>query len=166
MIAVVRISAVAAVLATALGSSPLHAQTPSAREAEVVAVIQKLFDAMLSRDTTALRAVFDPSARLVRGGSRDDPNQVQVTTVDQFVNSIASAPADARLIERIYEPEVRIDGNLATVWTFYTFHLGEQFSHCGIDAAQLLEINGGWKIVHLADTMRRENCEPPKKSGS
>jgi len=86
---------------------------------------------------------------------------MSVTTVDQFVHSIGRAPAGMKLIERIYAPEVRIDGNLATVWTFYTFHRGDQFSHCGYDAVQLMRLENEWKIVHLADTRRTSGCDPP-----
>ena len=158
-----RTLACCALLACVSAAAPaaLRAQEPGSREAEVVAVLQKLFDGMRARDSVMIRSVFDPAARLVRAVTRDGRTTVQVTTVDQFVSGIGRAPAGEELIERIYDPEVRIDGRLATIWTFYTFHLGERFSHCGIDAAQLLETDQGWKIVHLGDTMRRENCEPP-----
>jgi hypothetical protein len=66
------------------------------------------------------------------------------------------------LDEKVFTPIVQIDGDLASVWTFYTLHIGEQFSHCGIDAFMLLRVAGQWKIVSLADTRRQENCEPPK----
>lgn len=134
---------------------------PTGREAEVLAAVHKLFESMQARDTAALRGVFDPVARLMNTVTRDGQTTVRVTTVDQFVNSIASAPADRELNERIYAPEVRIDGTLATVWTFYTFHLGQQFSHCGVNAIQLLETSTGWRIVQLADTRRSVACEPP-----
>jgi hypothetical protein len=152
----------AVVAAAAFSAAPARAQAGGEREAEVLGVIEKLFQAMQARDTAAIRDVFDPTARLLRAPTRQSATAVQVSTVDQFVNSIANAPAASELIERIYSPEIRIDGNLATVWTFYTFHMGEQFSHCGIDAAQLFETSAGWKIVSLADTSRRENCTPPR----
>jgi hypothetical protein len=47
------------------------------------------------------------------------------------------------------------------VWTEYDFHLGTNFSHCGIDAFQLLKTSAGWKIVALSDTAQREGC--PKR---
>jgi hypothetical protein len=54
-----------------------------------------------------------------------------------------------------------MDAGTAHVWTFYTLHVGERFSHCGYDSFQLLRSGEGWKIVSVADTRRTDNCEPP-----
>lgn len=146
----------------ACAASPLSAQrSDSAREAEVIAVVERLFDAMRSRDTTALRDVFDTSAQLANASTRDERTTIRYTTVDQFVNSVSSAPAGVALDERISSPEVRIDGNLATAWMSYRFYRGDQFSHCGSNAVQLLETGAGWKIVSIADSRRSEGCDPP-----
>ena len=52
-----------------------------------------------------------------------------------------------------------MSGTLATVWADYDFHFGKTFSHCGVDAVQLLKTAEGWKIVSIADTFVREGCE-------
>ena len=39
-------------------------------------------------------------------------------------------------------PEVRIDGPVAQVWTYYTFRSGTTFSHCGTDAVSLIRSGG------------------------
>jgi hypothetical protein len=78
--------------------------------------------------------------------------------MDDFLANVARGTGEGAN-ERIYAPEVRIDGNLATVWTFYTLHVGERFSHCGIDAFQLLKLPAGWKIVAVADTRRTTGCD-------
>lgn len=137
--------------------APLPARAQSA-EAEVVAVVERLFDGMRARDTTLMRSTFDASARLY-GLTRD--GEIRVTPIDAFLGSIASGDTSVVLDEKIYAPEVRIDGNLASVWTFYTLHVGERFSHCGIDALILYRGNNGWKIVSLGDTRRTEGCDPP-----
>ena len=74
--------------------------------------------------------------------------------------------ARARWTERAWAPEVRVSGTLATVWAEYDFHFGTQFSHCGVDAVQLLKLpERGWTIVSIADTYVAAGCplrEPPK----
>jgi hypothetical protein len=145
----------------------LGAVAPAARasaqtdEKDVVAVVERFFAGMLARDTAMMRTTFDPAARLLgivtpRGGQPT----VQVTTMDQFLAGISRMQGEGAN-ERIHRPEVRIDQDLASVWTFYTLHVGERFIHCGIDSFQLLRVGGEWKIVSVADTRRTEGCEVP-----
>ena len=61
-------------------------------------------------------------------------------------------------IERAFDPEVRVRGPLAQVWAAYDFHFGGRFSHCGIDAIQLLCLPEGWRIVSIADTYESAGC--------
>jgi len=63
--------------------------------------------------------------------------------------------------EPIYDPEVRIDAKVATVWAWYDFLAGEKWSHCGIDAFQLAKLADGWKITQLVDTRYQTGCKTP-----
>ncbi len=65
------------------------------------------------------------------------------------------------LRERAWAHRVRIEGNLATVWSRYDLHRGERFSHCGVDAFQLIRYPDGWKIVSIAYTRQEQDCERP-----
>jgi hypothetical protein len=143
--------------------APAAAQDTTARR-EVLGVVQQLFDAMRARDTAKMRSLFDTGATLVAAGARGGGPGMQRMPVSQFVTAIAGAPAGRVLDERTYAPEVRVDANLATVWTEYDFYVGDQFSHCGVDAFQLARTAAGWKIVALADTRRREGC--PSRGGA
>jgi hypothetical protein len=142
------------VLTSAAGAQTSPA-VPDEREA-VLAVVQRLWDGMKTRDTALVRSVFDSSATLTRIATRTGEARVQVTPVSGFIEALGRA--NEAWNERMFAPEVRIDGALATVWTEYDFHLGGQFSHCGVDAFQLLKTSAGWKIVALSDTARREDC--------
>jgi hypothetical protein len=99
-----------------------------------------------------------PSYAPIGIANRDGQKTVTTTAVSQFIGSIARAAPGAVLNERIYDPEVRIDADLAQVWTYYTFHRDTTFSHCGIDAIQLARTSAGWKITQLADTRRQQGC--------
>jgi hypothetical protein len=63
-----------------------------------------------------------------------------------------------RIDEHIWNYEVQIDGSLATVWSEYTFYIGNRVSHCGVDAFQLFKADKTWKIFQIADTRRKEDC--------
>ena len=128
----------------------------SDREA-ILATVQKVFDAMRTRDTALLSQAFDSTGRLVSVSARGTPS-VSLLPPSQFGASIARAPAGDVWNERIYDPEVRIDGNVAQVWAYYTFHRNTTFSHCGIDAFMLAKVGSTWKITQLADSRRTEGC--------
>ena len=121
-------------------------------EDAVVRVVHDLFDGMRDKDTSQIRGVFTPGATLGSAG-RDS---VGYTTADDFVMAIGRARADVD--ERIWDWEVRIDGNLAMLWTKYDILIDGDFSHCGVDAFFLHRSSDGWKIFHLADTRRRDDC--------
>ena len=136
-------------------------------EQEVLAVVQRLFDAMQAKDTAALVKLFDPQASLtgMRPGRDGGPARVQRLTPAEFAAFMAKDQRES-WIERAWNPQVRVSGTLATIWADYDFHFGQTFSHCGVDAVQLLKTPDGWKIVSLADTFVREGCEhhPPPAS--
>jgi hypothetical protein len=81
---------------------------------------------------------------------------IRVTSLDTFVAGVGSATE--RLDERPADPEVRVDGRLATVWTFYDFVIGANFSHCGRDSFQFIKQQDAWIMVGLAYTVRRDAC--------
>ena len=127
-----------------------------AERSAVLATVQKLFTGMRTRDTAAIVEAFDSTARMV-GVSRDG-SRLTLTPPAGFAAGVARAKAGDVWNERIFDPEVRIDGSVAQVWTYYTFHLNGKFSHCGFDAFMLRKVGGTWKITQLADTQRREGC--------
>ena len=151
----------AALLLTALIALPLAAQHPAGHdgltpaEDSVVAVAKRLFDGMRAHDGALLGSVFAEGAMLTGVPRAGQPVAFRPAT--GFVTD-ASAPG-VPWDEQIYDPEVRIDGGLATLYVFYTFSLGEKFSHCGVDAFWMIRTAEGWKISALVDTRRGEGCE-------
>jgi hypothetical protein len=148
------------VLFSIAGAARVQAQ--DAERTAVLVTIQKVFDAMRTRDTILLKSAFDTTARLVGVRARD--SSIALTTVSQFGAALNRAPAGDVWTERIFDPEVRIDGDLAEVWAYYTFHRNKEFTHCGVDAFMLRKLGSQWKITQLADSRRTTGCthtEPP-----
>jgi hypothetical protein len=148
-------------LAAVLAGLPSPALGQADEEAAVLAVVEAMFDAMRAGDSTAFRAVLHPTATgasvFVREGQ---PTLARETSLEGFVQAVGT-PHEQVWDEKIWDAEVRIDGLLATVWTPYAFYLGDQLSHCGVDAFQLFKGEDGWQVFHIADTRRREGCEVP-----
>jgi hypothetical protein len=148
-------------LATLLAALALPMSAASAQDADraaILATVQRVFDAMRTRDTALLSQAFDTSARLVGVSTRTTPPSVTLTTPAQFGAAITRAPAADVWNERIFAPEVRIDGSVAQVWAYYTFHRNATFSHCGVDAFMLVRVGNTWKITQLSDSRRSEGC--------
>ena len=57
---------------------------------------------------------------------------------------------------------IKIDGNLASVWTPSEFYYNGNFSHCGANSFQLFNNNGKWQIIYIVDMRRRDNCKALK----
>ncbi len=132
-------------------------------ESRVLAAVQKLFDGVTAKDGEAMRAVLDRDARLVRTETRSGAPQTRPMSAADFVTRILEHEGPT-LHEKIWDPEVRVADNLATVWVPYAFYVGERFTHCGEDAIQLAKTDlgwPGWKIIAMADTQRTEGCNPP-----
>lgn len=146
-------------LALVLVAPPLVAQTPAEQE-EVMKPIVQLFDGMRKRDSAMVLAVFAPEARLAATEERNGEVTLRYLRPEDFARAVGRQPTPP-WDERIYDPEVRIDGRLATVWVKYDFLAGDKWSHCGIDAFQLARLADGWKITQLADTRQTTGCQTP-----
>jgi Putative lumazine-binding len=144
------------------GPSTAHAQ--STDEKAVIATVDRFFEGMLKADSMIMKSTIAAGARLTGVGDRNGTQTLSVTPMEQFITAVGSRPAGAN--EKIYNPEVRIDGDLATLWAFYTLHSGERFIHCGVDAFQLLRMGKDWKIVNVSDSRRTTNCDAPKMQDS
>jgi hypothetical protein len=150
--------AIATAAAALLAPSTLPAQS-SDRDA-VLATIQRMFDGMAAGDTAMMASTLEDGARLVQTFSLDGVPATRELMMSEFLVRVADHEGEA-LIERFWDPEVRIHDNLATVWVSYNFYLGAQLDHCGEDAFQLARTPEGWWVIAIADTQRRECTERP-----
>jgi hypothetical protein len=137
-------------------AAPLSAQAPKSAEAEVVAVVNAVFDGMRKVDSAMVRPLFHPKARMFTIDSRR-PDTLIEASIERFIQSIGR-PRTELYDEQLSNVRVMIDGSLASVWTDYKFFRGTTFSHCGVDHFLLVKERGSWKILELADTRRTDNC--------
>lgn len=143
-------------LLTTVINSATYAQTA---EDSVKAVVNNLFTAMKNADGILLKTVFADSAVLqtivnTKSGKTIIRNE-EVAGFIEFVGKQAKGAAD----EQISFGVIKIDGDLASVWTPYKFYYNGTFSHCGVNSFQLVRLNSQWKIQYLIDTRRKNNCD-------
>jgi hypothetical protein len=138
----------------------LPAVAPPARAGEdesaaLLAVVERFFDAMARGDVESARAVTMPEGRFYSVREEDGAPVVRTFTNEE---SFARWGEGERLLERIWDAEVRVDGRIATVRAPYDFHVGDRFSHCGIDVLDLVETAEGWKLTGGVYTVETEGC--------
>ena len=61
-------------------------------------------------------------------------------------------------IERITNPVVEQDGDVALVWAPFTITMGGKLVSCGYDHFDLVRENGAWKVMNLTFSSRTEGC--------
>ena len=129
--------------------SSLHATTQE--EQAVLAPINAMFAAMAKHDPGALKQLVLPGGSMVlmRDGK---PHQL---TFDAFADMVAK-PSKEPTEERIHDPLIRIDNDLAMVWAPFDFLVGGKVDHCGTDLFNLVRTDGKWLIASVADTGRKD----------
>jgi len=149
------------VIAAAVAVASLATATPALSqtqdERDVIAVVQKLFDAMAGCDEATARAIAMPEGRLYRlSPGTEDP--VRSSTFEEFSASLGKC--GRKMLERMWAPQVRVHKGIATLWAPYDFWLNGAFSHCGIDSFELVKTGDGWKLTGGTYTMERTGCAP------
>lgn len=140
----------------------MNAQAQSPDHEAVRKVIDQLFEGMREGDSSKVSSLFHPEVRMMTSYRTEDGTPIlKEGPLGDFLNAIGT-PHPEVWNEEIWDTEISIDDDLAQVWTNYAFYAGEKFSHCGVDAFQLVRgADDRWHIIHLVDTRRREPCEKP-----
>ena len=129
--------------------------------AAILVVMQKAFDAVQSADPEDWRAI-----QMAEGTSlsfRPHPDgeagklQMRMTRNEAFVEGLK--PDGREYLERwTSEPTVMIRGPIAVVWGEYEFRVDGELAHCGVDAVDLVKVDGSWMIANFMWTVEGENC--------
>jgi hypothetical protein len=127
----------------------LRAATPE--EQAVLAPIQAMFDGMAKRDAAAIQRPLLPGGTMVlmRDGK---PSQMTFVAFAERVGK----PGKTQIEERIHDPIIRIDGDLAMVWAPFDFLSDGKVDHCGTDLFNLVRMDGKWLVASVADTGHKD----------
>ena len=142
-----------------LSAAPSAAQEPTADERRaVLAAVDGLFAAMLARDGAAVTEQVEPQGLVTAiSPAADGTSSIATFSWADFAARLPRAPGPIR--ERMFDPEVRIRGDLAMVWSRYDLSIGDTFSHCGTDLFELVRRDGRWRLLHASFTRETSGCE-------
>ena len=120
----------------ALGAAPLQAQSSADRDA-VLAALQVFFDTMTARDVEGARNILVPLGRFHVMDLVKPKSEPRSLANEEYLALLQSSKQTMR--ERIWNPDVRVHGSIASVWTPYDFWIDGKLSHCGVDAFELIK---------------------------
>jgi Putative lumazine-binding len=123
----------------------------SAEQQAVLAPITQMFDGMTKRDAALMKKPTLPGGTMVlmRDGK---PTKM---TFEEFADRVGK-PGTTHIEERIHDPLMRIDHDLAVVWAPFEFLVDGRVDRCGTDLFNLVRTDGKWVIASVADTGRND----------
>jgi hypothetical protein len=139
-----------AATAIAVGFLILSVRPAMPDEHAVFVPINQMFNGMAKRDGSAVVAAAIPGATFVSM----QYGTLEQETFAQFGQRLGAGTT--HIDERIHDPLVRIDHDLAVVWAPFEFRIEGKLDHCGTDLFSLVQNDGKWLIGSLAATLRKD----------
>ena len=126
-------------------------------DANVMAPVNAMLAGLAAHDAAAIRAevVADGGATVVSdaaGGAT-----ARHMSWDAFLAGVK--PGSDSYEERLTDPAIESDGNVALVWSPYVFYLNGKPDHCGTDHFDLAHTAAGWKVVNVTWSQHTTGCE-------
>ena len=123
----------------------------------VLKTVQAFFDTMTAKDVEGARKILQPQGRFHAMRMRDGKPDVRAFSNEEYFANLQAG--EQKMRERMWNPEVRIHGLIATVVAPYDFWIDGKLSHCGTDAFDLIKTEEGWKLAGGVYTIENK-CEP------
>jgi ketosteroid isomerase-like protein len=156
------LTALAVLTATpALAQSAGAAPTPAHRAGEadsaaVLAPVDALFAAFEAGDAAAMLRHVYPDGRVTASGMRGDgASNLRQQSWTQFAERVRP---DNAFQERISDPVIAVDGDIAMVWAPFVVRVAGRVANCGYDHFDLVRENGAWKVMNLTFSSRTTGC--------
>lgn len=144
-------------------SLTIKAQDKSA-ENDVKKVIETFFEGLHKGDSTLTASTLHKDVKIQTTSSMRGPKGLlQTDSRAKLLTAIANKNLEHIYLEKLLSYTIKIDGNIASVWTPYEFYFNNNFSHCGANSFQLFKEGNNWKIIFLVDMRRRDNCQALKE---
>lgn len=134
---------------------------PPAERAALLAVMDKAFAAVSSQDPDDWRAIQLAEGTTIsfRPDPGNEPGKLEMRLSANEVFVANQTDDGHEYVERwTGEPTVLIRGPIAVVWGEYDFWIDGKFSHCGVDSADLVKMNGEWRIANFMWTVEKDDC--------
>ena len=128
-------------------------------ESNIKNTINTFFEGLHNGDTILLKRVISKDLILqTTFVNKEGKSVLRTETKNDFLGAVSRKDSATVWFEKLLSFTIKIDENLASVWTPYEFYLNDNFSHCGVNYFQLFNNSGNWKIIYIIDTRKRQGC--------
>lgn len=142
-------------LLVVLASVNITAQETHPEHDAVMAVVDQFFEA-LNTDNQVLMASISIDGSHNYSIREKADSSFELRSRQQ--NNSELAPNPAKYTERYWNETVLVNGHMAVFWAPYDFYIDGEFSHCGVDVFDLINLDGQWKLANSMYTVIRSGC--------
>lgn len=126
-------------------------------------VIETFFEGLHKGDSAIMATTLHKEIKIqTTRNNREGDRLLFSETREKLLENVSKKKPSDVYKEKLLSYDIKVDGNLASVWTPYEFYFNGNFSHCGANSFQMFNNNGNWQIIYLVDMRRRGNCDALK----
>lgn len=129
---------------------------PGFDEASVLAPINETFRALETQDSAALLRQVYPEGRVTAVGTL--PSGAAGLRLSSWTEFAARMKPGNGFKERIINPAIEIDGDIALVWAPFTIERDGKILSCGTDHFDMVRQDNAWKIMNITFSTRTTGC--------
>jgi hypothetical protein len=133
------------------------APAPADDRREVMAVVDRVFEAINTNDAEALRLLSIPEGMNISLRYQPD-GSAKLRTVSNSEDAANTAAEKRRFTEKYWNPILLIHNGIAVFWAPYSFDIDGQRSHCGVDQFDFIKVDGEWKLASSMWTVEPDGC--------
>ena len=148
--------ATAAPVAAAQVRAAAPQQSSGSDEAAILAAMETFFAAVEAKDQSRILAAVIPegTATSVLVDGEGQP-RIRNWHWNSYYANIA---AQGRFTERMIDPQVRVERDIAMVWGRYELNIDGAFRQCGVNHFDMVRSGGRWLVYNLTWTNQRAAC--------
>ena len=117
----------------------------SSDDAAVLLTVQTLLDFVAHRDISKIKPIIYSQG----GTARLRPDGMHWASIQELCEQVVALPPDVE--EYMHDPEVRIAGDLAMVWTPCRIYIDGKLASEAVNCMTLHREDGTWKISSISD---------------
>lgn len=137
--------------------APVARPALGAEEEAVLKVVDTFLLAVGNGDRELQKSVELPDGGLAIYRAKDGvPGPVRRMPASDFQKP---TPDHDPFVEMYWDPQIDLRGSFAQVWSRYVLTDNGAIVHCGINAFQLVKLEGAWKIHSALSSMEAGACD-------